>query len=40
MGKMKVILLVVGILAIGVILYFAVQGIMLQVSPVPTFTPG
>ena len=40
MGKMKVILLVVGIIAIGVVLYFAVQGIMLQVSPVPTFTPN
>ena len=40
MGKMKVILLVVGIIAIGVVLYFAVQGIMLLVSPVLSFTPG
>jgi len=40
MGKTKVVLLVAGMIAIGVVLYFAVQGIMLQVSPVPTSTPG
>jgi len=40
MGKTKVVLLVMSIIAIGVVLYFAVQGIMLLVSPVPSFTPG
>ena len=40
MGKTKVVLLVTGIIAIGVVLYFAVQGIMLLVLPVLSFTPG
>jgi len=40
MGKIKVAPLVIGIIAIGVVLYFAVQGIMLLVSPGPTFIPG
>jgi hypothetical protein len=40
MGKTKVVLLVTGIIAIGVVLYFAAQGIMLLVSPVLSFTPG
>jgi hypothetical protein len=40
MGKIKVVLLAIGIIVIGAVLYFAVQGIMLLLSPVPSFAPG
>ncbi len=40
MGKIKVTLLAIGIIAIGVVSYFAVQGIMLQFLQVPSLAPG
>jgi hypothetical protein len=40
MGKIKVTLLALGIIAIGVVSYFAVQGIMLQFLQVPSLAPG
>ena len=40
MGKIKVTLLALGVIAIGVVSYFAVQGIMLQLLQVPSLAPG
>jgi len=40
MEKIKVTLLAIGIIAISAVLYFAVQGIMLQISQVPAIAPA
>lgn len=40
MKKIKVALLAIGTIAIGIVFYFAAQGIILQISQVPSFTPG